>query len=40
MIMLITSINQIILINNFNFDETSLICFKKSNEKGQIVSIF
>jgi len=29
--MLITSIKQIVLIKNFNFDEKSLICFKKLN---------
>jgi len=33
MIMLIISIKQIILTNNFNFDEKSLIRFKKLNEK-------
>jgi len=32
MIMLITSIKQIILINNFNFDENSFIHFKKFNK--------
>jgi len=40
MIMLITSIKQIILINNFNYDEKSLIRFKKFNENDQTVSIF
>ena len=38
--MLITSIKQIIFINNFNLDEKSLIHFKKFNKKDQIVSIF
>jgi len=40
MIMLITLIKQIIVINNLNFDEKSLIHFKKFNEKDQIVLIF
>jgi len=40
MIMLITSIKWIILINNFNFDEKSFICFNKFNENDQIKSIF
>ena len=39
MIMLITSIKKIILINNLNFDEKSLIYFKKFNEKNHIASI-
>jgi len=38
--MLITSIKQIILINNFNFDKKFLIRFKISNEKDQIILIF
>jgi len=38
--MLIKSIKQIIIINNFNFDEKSLICFKKVNENDHIASIF
>jgi len=33
MIMLITSIKQIIIINNVNFDEKSLIRFKIFNQK-------
>jgi len=40
MIMLITAIKQIILVNNFNFDEKYFICCKKFNENDQIVSIF
>jgi len=40
MIMLITSIKQLIFINNFNFDEKSSTCFKKFNENDQIASIF
>jgi len=40
MIMLITTLKQIILISNFNFDEKSLICFKKFNKKDHITSVF
>jgi len=40
MVMLITSKKQIIFINSFNFDEKSLIRFKKFNAKDKIVSIF
>jgi len=36
MIMLITSIKQIIHINKFNFDKKSLIRFQKFNENNQI----
>jgi len=38
--MLITPSKQIIPINGFNFDEKSLIHFKKINGKDQIESIF
>jgi len=40
--MVITSTKQIILINNFNFNENSLIRFKKFNEKekDKIASVF
>jgi len=37
--MLITSIKQTIVINNFNFDEKFLIRFKKFNEKDYVASI-
>ena len=37
---LIISIKQIIIINNFNFDEKSLIHFKKFNKKDNSTSIF
>jgi len=39
-IMLITSIKQVIIIHNFNFDEKSLIRFKKFNENDHIASTF
>jgi len=38
--MLITSIKQIIRINNFNFDEKSLICLTKYNQKDHIYQFF
>jgi len=37
---MITSIKQIIFINNFNVDKKSFIRFKKSNKNNQITSIF
>jgi len=40
MIMLIISIKQIIHINNFNFDEKSLIYFENFDIKEQITLIF
>jgi len=40
MIMLITSIKQNILIDNFNFNEKLFIHFKKFNEKDQIAPFF
>jgi len=40
MIILITPIKQIIIINNFNFDEKLLIHFKKCNENHHIALIF
>jgi len=38
--MLITLTKQIILTHNLNFNEKTLICFKKLNKKNQIISIF
>jgi len=38
--MLITLTKQTILINNFNFEEKSLIRFKKFNENDKITTIF
>jgi len=38
--MSITPTKQISLINNFNFNEKSLIHFKKFNKNYQIASIF
>jgi len=38
--MLITSINQIIIIKNFNFMEKSLIRLKKFIKNNHIASIF
>jgi len=40
MTVLITSIKQIILINNLNFDKKLLIRFKKLKENDQIASNF